>query len=185
MEDPKNPSVALLWDKVFHQRKRQGLFPHLGTYVIDSITTLTMCVTGEYLKAQKRIGGFLYQQDYNPIMATIENAIREVLTLPCDVLIIAHDEVEKDEPTGRMYTGPQFIGKSLRGRLPLLFDEVYYMVPEFKATGPEYRILTKNTGAVRARTRIGKDGRFATYETPDIKALLKKAGLPTEDKPML
>jgi hypothetical protein len=51
--------------------------------------------------------------------------------------------------------------------------------------GVEYTILTRNTGLYKARTRLGRNNLFDTYEKPDIKALLKKAGMDDSDRPLL
>lgn len=183
-EDPKAPSVAELWDRVYHERRRRGFFNYFGTYVLDSATTLSTAIMNLVLKKAGRVGSHPFQQDYLPAMQILENAVRDMSTLPCDVILIAHEDVDKDETTGRMYVGPQFVGK-LKQRLPLLFDEIYHAETEFKASGVEYRLLTRATGTTRARTRLGRDGKFETYEKPDIKALLHKAGYSTEDKPII
>jgi hypothetical protein len=105
-----------------------------------------------------------------------------MMTLPCDVILTAHLDVDKDEATGRMFVGPMFVGK-LKQRIPILFDELYCMQTKNTSTGIVYSLLTRSDGIFKARTRLGKGGLFETNEKPDIKALLKKAGYLTEDKP--
>ena len=65
-----------------------------------------------------------------------------------------------------------------------MFDEIYVTIAKQTSKGIEYSLLTRNDGLYQARTRLGRGGRFETYEKPDIKYLLKKAGFPTEDKPL-
>lgn len=181
-EDPMAPTKITAWDKVYHQRKRSGLFDKLGTYAIDSATTLAGAAMNEVLKKAGRLGGPPFQQDYLPAMAIVESIVRDITNLPCDVILIAHEDVDKDEVSGRMFVGPSFVGK-LRGRVPILFDEVYCALSKETSSGVQYSLLTKATGMYRARTRLGKGGIFETYEVQDIKALLKKVGYSTEDKP--
>jgi hypothetical protein len=69
--------------------------------------------------------------------------------------------------------------------IPIEFDEIWVTHTKSRSTGVEYQIITKHTGPYLASSRIGKGGVFDTYEVPDIKALLKKAGLPVNDKPLL
>jgi len=45
----------------------------------------------------------------------------------------------------------------------------------------EYQLVTANTGYYKATTRIGGEGKFDTYETPDIKHLLEKSGMNNSD----
>ena len=86
--------------------------------------------------------------------------------------------------TGRLTTGVMITGK-LKEKLPLLMDEVYMTVAKESSKGVEYSLLTRNTGLYKARTRLGRNGIFDTYEKPNLKALMKKAGLDDSDKPLL
>jgi hypothetical protein len=69
--------------------------------------------------------------------------------------------------------------------IPLLFDEIYVMSTKEKSSGTEYTLLTQSTKLHMARSRMSKNGLLQPVEKPDIKALLKKAGLSREDKPRL
>lgn len=182
IEDPMKPSAFELWDREYHRRKREGYFDYIGTYVIDSATTWSSAAMNVILKKAGRCGGSPQQNDYLPAMTMIENAIKDMLTLPCDVILTAHLDVDKDEATGKMFVGPLFVGK-LKQRIPLLFDELYNLQVKRTAKGDEYQLLTRGDGIFKARTRLGKGGIFEAIEKPDIKGLLKKAGYSTEDKP--
>lgn len=184
IEDPASPTAIKVWDQKYHERKRGGYFSHMGTYCIDSATTWSDAFANQYLATKGRPGGYLYQNDYNDVMSQISTALKDILTLPCDVILICHEDAEKDEGTGRMWVKPLFIGKQARIKLPLLFDEIYYTSVSEGAQGSKYQLLTRNTGLYQARTRLGKGGIFDQYEKPDIKALMKKAGFSTEDKPL-
>lgn len=181
IEAPMKPTAFALWDKEYARRKRDGYFEHLGTYVIDSATTWASAAMNVILQKSGRLGGPPFQQDYLPAMSMVENAIKDMVTLPCDVILTAHLDVDKDEATGRMFVGPLFVGK-LKQRIPLLFDELYCSQVKKSAAGETYGLLTRSDGIFKARTRLGKGGIFEAFEKPDIKALLQKAGYPTEDK---
>ena len=181
LEQPMKPMAFALWDKEYARRKRDGYFEHVGTYVIDSATTWASAAMNVILQKAGRLGGPPFQQDYLPAMSMVENAIKDMVTLPCDVILTAHLDVDKDEATGRMFVGPLFVGK-LKQRIPLLFDELYCTQVKKSAAGETYGILTRSDGIFKARTRLGKGGIFEAFEKPDIKALLAKAGYPIEDK---
>jgi hypothetical protein len=180
-EDPFHPTVFKMWDDEYHRLKKGGVFDGIGTYVLDSATTWASAAMNVVLDKGKRAGSQPFQQDYLPAMTLIENAVKDMTTLPCDVILIAHEDVDKDEASGKMFVGPLFVGK-LKYRIPILFDEIYYATTKETSQGVSYYLLTRTTGLYRARTRLGKGGIFDTYEVQDIKALLKKAGYSTEDK---
>lgn len=184
VEDPSHPTVAVEWDKAFHRRKKMGYFDALGTLALDNATTWSQVIMYEIMKKAGRAGGVPYQQDWLPQMTVIENAMRIFLALPCDCILICHDDADKDEITGRMFVHPMLTGK-LKRRVPLLFDELYYAQTKETSKGIEYQLLTRNTGLYQARTRLGKDGQLLTYEKPDIKGILAKVGMSTEDKPLM
>ena len=60
--------------------------------------------------------------------------------------------------------------------------KIYMATTKETSNGVSYSLLTRNTGLYRARTRLGSNNRFETYEQPDIKALLAKAGFDTADR---
>jgi hypothetical protein len=176
------PTSFELWDREYHRRKREGYFDQIGTYFLDSATTWASAAMNVVLKKSNRLGGPPFQQDYLPAMSMIENAIKDMTTLPCDVILTAHLDVDKDEATGRMFVGPLFVGK-LKQRIPLLFDELYCAQTKNTSAGVVYSLLTRSDGIFKARTRLGKGGLYEANEKPDIKALLKKAGYSIDDKP--
>lgn len=176
LEDPSAPTVFPIWDKEYDRRKSEGFFSQIGTYALDSATTFAACIMNTILAKAKRAGTFPFQQDYGPAMAILENVIKDFTTLPCDVILICHEDVKKDEATGRMFIGPLFWGR-LTGRVPLLFDEVYHAESKETSAGVKYSLCTKANGLVQARTRLGTDGIFEQNEDPDIMKLLRKAGM--------
>jgi hypothetical protein len=180
-EDPMKPTAFRLWDEAYHRRKREGYFEQIGTYFLDSATTWATAAMNVILQKANRLGGPPQQNDYLPAMGMIENAVKDLTTLPCDVILTAHLDTDKDEATGRLFVGPLFVGK-LKQRIPLLFDELYCAQSKNTSAGIVYSLLTRSDGIFKARTRLGKGGLFEAYEKPDVKALLKKAGYPTEDK---
>lgn len=180
-EDPKNPTAADLWDKEYSRLKSGGIFNSIGTLCVDSGTTWTSAIMNYTLKKAGRVGGTPQQNDYLPTMVVMENAIKDMCSLPCDFIFICHEDSDKDEATGKMFIGPLLIGK-LKYRIPILFDEVYCAMSKETSSGVNYHLLTRSTGLYKARTRLGRGGLFEMYEEQDIKKLLNKAGYDTSDK---
>lgn len=183
-EDPENPTVFLNWEKETKRRIQEGYFNHFGSYVIDSATTWSDSIMNQILKAAGLAGHPpRWAHDYVPQKIKIHNWVKRLMKLPCDFYMTGHLAGSKDDVTGRMYYEFMTTGKGAI-TLPLLFDEIYVMLPKETSSGVEYRILTKATGTYTARSRLAEDGKLDTYEKPDIKHILKKAGFPCVDKPI-
>ena len=183
-EDPRQPKAFKLFDDEYHRLRRDGFFEHVGTYVIDSVTTWAQCAMNAVLQKAGRAGGVPQQNDWMPQMMMMENAMRDFVALPCDCILLGHDDVTKDESSGQMFSGLMITGKLSR-RVPLLFDEIYCALTKETSKGIEYQLLTRATGMYQARSRLGKGGELDLYEKPDIKGILKKVGFSTDDKPLI
>ncbi len=183
-EDPWHPKAWALFDKVFHELKASGFFSMVGTFGLDSLTTMAQTALNWVMAKDKRAGTTPFQQDWYPQMVLVENFLHEMLDLPCDCILTAHPDVMKDDVTGKTFATPMITGK-LKGRIPLLFDEVYYADAVESSKGTEWHLITRKTSMYDARTRLGREGRFDLREKPDIKYLLEKAGYDYHDLPPL
>jgi len=183
-EDAKSPTAFAAWEKEFDRLRRTKFFESIGTFVIDSATTWSDAMMNEILKRGGRQGTIPQIQDYLVQQNTIRDTIKAFTNLPCDCILTGHISLDKDEVSGRMHSSIMVAGKSAI-KMPLLFDEIYVAVSKNTAKGVEYKLITRNDGVYKARTRLGKGDVFETYEEPDIKALLKKSGLSCEDKPSI
>lgn len=183
-EDPRKPKMFSRWEGVMNDLYNDNFFQYLGTFAIDSMTTWSQCVMNEVLRKEKRAGSHPFQQDWLPQMAMMENTLRKIMTLPCDVILIGHDDVDKDELTGAMHRSLLITGK-LKKRIPLLVDEIYYMSSDIDKKGKfSATLLTATQRRIQARSRLSRRGLLNVEEEANIKALLKKVGFPTDDKPL-
>jgi len=193
-EDPFEPDKFAKWMKTIDLRLQIGYFDHFGTYCLDSATTWGEAVMN-YGLAQKGRAGEIpqHRHDYNPQKVHMTNYIRKLMRLPCDFILTGHlREMRKvlsiDSKTGivredikyRFYTTGQAVVT-----IPLLFDEIYVLIGEEGPRGPRRKMLIDSMGTYLARSRLKADGKLDAVEEPDIKALLKKAGLDWQDKPPL
>lgn len=185
-EDPSRPKVFDLWKKEMAKRTRAGLWDSIGTYCIDSCTTWSDAIMNWVQQAKGRAGEApKFTQDYVPQKIQIRNWIKAIMKdVKCDFILTGHLRAIEDQVTGQ--TNYRFLttGQGMV-TIPLLFDEIWIALAQRKASGIVYQILTQGTGTYVARSRLSAEGRLSTYEEPDMKKLLKKAGLPTEDKPLL
>lgn len=189
VEDRHTPTAFKLWARNFEARVKSGYFNAFGTYMLDSSTTWSDAIMNDVLKTAGLAGETPRRNhDYVPQKNAIQTWMRRILNLPCDVIITGHlkdifeTRMSGNEPVdvlvGKRYltTGDGSV------RIPLLFSEIYVLLTKQKGTQTEYQLLTQPYNFYSARTRLGK---LNMFETPNIKEILRKCGLPTEDKPPL
>ena len=173
-EDPGRPSAWSNWVTEYKRLKKLGVLDQLGTFVIDSGTTWAAAALNLVCSKAGRPGGPPFQQDYMPAMSAMENAIKDIMTCKCHFVLLCHEDATEDKNSGKMFIGPQLIGK-LKQRIPLLFSELYCAQVQQTSSGSVYRLLTRATGLYRARTRLGSHNRLDASEEPNITNLLVKA----------
>jgi len=192
-DDPYNPTAYEKWYKQFKKQYTSGFFNHIGTYVIDSATTFTAAAMNYKMGEAGRAGNVPHRnKDYNPAKVEIQNYLRMCLNLPCDFILTGHLKaldklIRVDKSTGvetrkisyRFLT----IGQAATF-IPLLFSEMYVVKGEEGPSGTRRKLLTDSVGEYIARSKLSSDGLLAPKEEPDIKAILKKVGLSTKDKPL-
>lgn len=177
----KAPHAFRDWEKEFLELKRMGFFEFVGTFMLDSLTTFAEKMMYEIVKVGDKKGGTRIGQppqiqDYLVQQMSTVDYLGMMAEIPCNVLVTGHIGLDKDEVTGKQETGILLAGK-LSTKAPLTFDEKYVT----RADRDRFFLQTKSDGYYKAETRIGSEI-FHTQEEPDIRALLKKAGLPYEDK---
>lgn len=193
-DDPFHPDKFAKWMKAIDTRFLIDYFKQFGTYVIDSATTWGDAVMNYGLNSKNRAGEAPQRNhDYVPQKIHMENYIKKLMRIPCDFIVTGHLREHKklisfDPKTGvareeikyRFNTTGQAVIT-----IPLLFDEIYVLLGDEGREGPKRRMLIDSLGTYIARSRLKGDGKLSHTEEPDIKALLKKAGITWEDKPKL
>jgi len=182
------PEAYRLWEREMTELRRMDYFSHIGTYFLDSFTTFSDYMMYELLKIPhkggvSRAGQIPELKDYLVQQYTGVDILGQLCELPCNVVITGHIGLDKDEVTGKLETGLMLAGK-FSTKVPKIFDEKYITRTIKTSTGISHVLQTKNDGYYKCETRMGGD-LFSLYEQPNIRALIKKAGLPSEDKPKL
>lgn len=192
-DDAQKPTAYLHWQRDFRAKVREGFFSEIGTYVLDSTTTMAECLINQILAAQNRqipsdasvkfkrdgAGGKGMQiQDWGVFLNYWHIITRMVLRLPCHAMLLGHVDRFQNAVNSRIERTIMLPGQS-KDRVPQLFPE-YFLLKQDKAG--VRTLLTRHDGDYQATTRIGAEGLFEKEEPADIRALLKKAGLPHEDK---
>ncbi len=185
-EDWDRPTAFKLWDKNLTENIKNDIFKSVGTYVIDSATTWAQAALNVVLQSAGRSGGVPQQNDWYPQMVLLEKGLRRVLSLPCDVVFIFHEDTEKDELTGGIKRTVLTTGK-LKTRLPLLFSEFYYANVKRTSSGTVYQWQTQADSTIQARSRNASIATtpVAANEPANFRELAKKWGGLLPDLPTL
>ncbi|CAK0747658.1 conserved hypothetical protein [Azospirillaceae bacterium] len=184
----KTPTKYREYERVIEKDCQTGFLSNFGTYAIDSATTLLVALSNEIGKTfptkEKMAPGSLAQGAYQPLYATVRDLIGMCSNQGCDFFLTSHIELDKDEVSGEvLYQMSVF--KGLKTQIPLLFSERYCLDKSAKGDEIEYKLYTNVKGRFKlASSRLAASGKFDVTEEPNIKKLLKKAGYPTEDKPL-
>ena len=193
-DDPDKPTQYDAFTNLMDEYRAAKLFAHVGTFVIDGITSLGSHAMNKVL-AESLGGGdrgsagrlWPQRQDYNPQMVLIMRVVQEALRLPCDVVIIAHEGVDKDDFTGRMMHAPLVTGV-LKEKMPACIDEVYYsrILDTRQADGTvksKHVFQVKGSEDYPAGSRLDVKHVLNEFEPQSYVHILKKLGIESEMKP--
>ena len=193
-ENSNAPTEYKKFKEIATSHLNSGFLNSFGTIGIDVLTGgsggLVEALANEIRKNPKSFGvyetkerpqGALFPADYQPLYDSVRSWIRRLQSTDAVLVCTAHTSVDKDDLTGRIVTDVDTF-KGLRTMIPALFTERYHLTKETKGQTLEYKLFTNTQNSLDASTKIGK-GKFAIEETPNIRELLKKAGLPAVDKP--
>ena len=140
------------------------------TVALDSLTFMEKSIASRVLMMNgKPANAPLELQHYKIIIAQLEDYISKLCALDCNVIVTAHEDLDKDELTGNVTRGIRVVGKALPNVLPGYFNEVWYAEVQagtIQHPLPQYRIRTAPTAQIIARTTYS--GRIEPIETQDI-----------------
>jgi len=183
-DDWKNPFVYRDWEKEMLKRRKEHFFDYIGTYFLDGTTRWAQSMMYAIMKkgsknGPSRAGGTPEIQDYLVQQMTGADELGRLLDLPCHVIVTGLIGTDKDEVSGKTTTGLLLSGK-FSAQIPPLFSEVYVA----QAAKGDWHLMTKPESTYFAKTRMG-EGLFLPHEKPDIKALIRKAGMDDSDHEFL
>ncbi|MGH9876145.1 MAG: AAA family ATPase [Nitrososphaerales archaeon] len=137
--------------------------PAPKTVVLDSLTFMAKDMLDGVANDDQQ--PYAKRDHYLPQMMYIEKAIQGLTALKCNVIVIGHEDVGKDEFTGAKAREIDVTGK-LSGRLPRYFNEVYYLTMGTDEFGNSKRIIR----TVGDATLIGPKTAFPDIIRPNEEA---------------
>ena len=184
-EDPLDPSAYSEWYPEFNERYEGGYFEEFGTYCLDSATTWDGALLSALLMKKGGDPRAIpdYKNHYHYEKLDLRTYIRKMMNLPCHFILTGHLIAKEDQMRGTLQW--RFLTRGDGAIIiPTLFSEIYTAMTQETSDGTSYKFLTENIDRYPARSRLSADGLLETYEEPDFKLILEKAGLPFEDEPL-
>jgi len=153
--------------------QKTGLPEDCLTVGIDSLTF----AADEALKAaMAKAGnsGNATQADWGRAIKDVKDVLGALTTLPCNVIVNVHVQVEKDELLGGIIWQPSIFGRQLPSQLPGYFDDVWSTrITPLVAGGAKYELLTRPDTRLKMLKNSAK-GAWDAVETPNYNHLLNK-----------
>lgn len=146
------------------------------TIVIDSLTTLSDVILESVLMQDGNAGKSPEFKHWNSQMNALKEILRLCLGSGKHFLATAHEKIDKDENTGRVWILPALTGQ-LSHKIGLYFDEVYHSECIEKINKPtDYKLLARASSLYVAKSRLrSKDA--GTHYKPDFNCILKEGGV--------
>lgn len=169
---PLEGLTKLINEKLIPQQ-RAGKIEY-ETVVLDSITTFSSATLQHIVKTNPGIkrnetkqGPQPGLQDYGILRREFQRLIPGLLSLPCNVIMLGHIAVEKDEATGQIFRHTMMDGSFAR-ELPIYFKEVWRM---YVKDGRRY-VQTQSDAMFNCRSQI--PGLPAHLDVTDGYSVLEK-----------
>lgn len=174
--DRYNPRDPETWRKVDLKLKtfERGEVKDIDTIVIDSLTSLQEAAENQAQMVNGRVGEPTSQHEWGLVINYLGDLMYRLVALAdlkgFHLVVVAHEQIEKDELQGKVLALPLVVGKKLPGRLPVWFDEVYYAYTEKGKDGlPVFKLQLVPDAMHFAKSRLR-----STTERPDFGAIYRK-----------
>ena len=148
-----------------------GTNPNIKSIIVDSMTGVATAGMEYTQIVNKNVGKKPNFDDWAGFANTITDFIVLLKSYNKHVLIICHENTDKDENTGRVWCLPAIQGQ-MKFKLPNYFDEFYHAEVETRPGKPsEYRLLARPSSIYTAKSRLLKDPKV-THLAPIFNELL-------------
>jgi AAA domain-containing protein len=124
------------------------------TVAIDSLTFAEKSIMSRVLMMDGKAPTFPPQLNhYKSVIAQLEDFISKLCGLPINIIVTAHEDIDKDDITGQMVRGIGVTGKKLPTVLPGYFNELWYAeVQALPGKAAEHILRVTPTNLVAARS---------------------------------
>lgn len=127
------------------------------TVVVDSTSKMTDLAMARALVLDPKrspTGGPIWNVHFMMVRNLMEGKLRQIIGLPCNVIVISHIDVVRDEKTGNILDISPLLTGQLREKIPGAFQEVYYCTTKRVGQKTEWLLQTIPIGYTKARSRL-------------------------------
>lgn len=179
---PIGPQGWIQLEKDFREVEAAVKEGKYETVIFDDMTGMMDIAMERSLQLDPKrnaAGGPLWNVHYQMVRNLIEGKLRQLLSWNCNLVVLAHMDVTKDEETGAILEVKPLITGQLAIRMPGYFDEVYYTQTKKEGEVVKFRIQTISIGLKNARSRLsGKQGLLPYYIDNDYKVVMSHLNKP-------
>lgn len=145
--------------QVLASYQQKGEYP-IQNLIVDSITTFSAAVLAHIVRTnpgikrvETRQGMQPGMQDYGILKREFTRLIPGLLSLDLNVIMLAHESIDKDELTGEIIRGVTMDG-SFAQQLPIYFEEVWRAYVKEDKGVCSYWAQTQTDGKYKCRSQI-------------------------------
>ena len=154
-----------MWPSILAKADEYVKDPPHATFCVDSLTTVMDVATVHILAKAGRSS--LLIQDYTPIYDEVTKLIVRMRRMPCNMVLTAHEEMVRDEMTGKTQIVPLVMGNKFAPKLPIFFTNIYNVVLNIPKSG---------TGAASRTLLVQSDGtRMAKSQSKSNQTSIEKS----------
>jgi len=144
------PLSSLGWaefEKDFREVSKLAKEGEYKTVVIDSATSFTDLAMERALQLDptRDMNGPQWNIHYKIVRNLIEPKYRQLLSLPCTIIVICHLEIKTDQKSGATLAIQPLLGGQLAIKIPGYFEEVYLANSRTITTGKDTKTPKKTT----------------------------------------
>lgn len=167
--DYRDLELKDIWSTFMEDVEEVGKGDEFDTVIIDSLSTISDTCMDHILQQSRRLGKPPQQNDWMPQMIELKKMLKLLVAMPKHVIVIGHEQIIKDELTGRIWVLPLITGKMSK-QIGALFNEFYHAEVIQKGGKLEYKLLTQPSSIYLAKTSIGFP---EAYIKPNFQEILK------------
>jgi hypothetical protein len=127
------------------------------TVIVDSTSRMTDLAMARALQLDPKrsaTGGPIWNVHFMMVRNLMEGKLRQIIGLQCNVIVISHIDIVKDEKTGNILDISPLLTGQLREKIPGAFQEVYYCTTKRVGQKTEWLVQTIPIGYTKARSRL-------------------------------
>lgn len=189
-----DPHVYKDFQNDINEMGSSGFLQKFSSVCFDSLTLLQSIMISHLMKINGRLAPTtglmnptnhgMRQADWGTILTLMRMHITQLHSLPCHTLLTGHIEKKLDEIKGG-FIRQLSLGGQAKNHIPYMTSEVYYLLKQDRDKGDLKKgnryLLTEGDGDYEATSRLAVTGKIKQYEKPDLRRIMRNAGLEADD----